>query len=212
MCSDDESEACSESASSFSASDRSESSGSELYSEPDSDRPLANTSKAKNPSKSVSPASGKTSAVTKKHRPEKKRQSKPGLKTPPVICYSSYFSGCSLHYISYRVFLQSAGAGNRRKSIKESNFAAQHADLLKPIYKYYQAMQFSTYGADFQWEANCRSRCVLMLLDAAKVALHTEKYNRFKKAVMAEFVEDTPRYSPLRLLMIKTGQYFVIRL
>ncbi len=114
--------------------------------------------------------------------------------------------------LNLTVFLQSAGAGNRRKSIKESYFAAQHANLLKPIYKYYQAMQFSTYCADFHWEGNCLSHCILMLLDAAKVALDTEKYNRFKKAVLAEHVEDTPRYSPLRLLMIKTGQYFVIRL
>ncbi len=70
MCSDNESVACS--ASSFSASDSSELSGSELDSEPDLDRLLANTSKAKNPSESVSPASGKTSSITKKHRQEKK--------------------------------------------------------------------------------------------------------------------------------------------
>ncbi len=51
-----------------------------------------------------------------------------------------------------------------------------------------------------------------MLLDSAKVALDTAKYNRFKKAALVEYVEDTPRYSPLRLLMIKTGQCFVISL
>ncbi len=91
----------------------------------------------------------------------------PGLKTPLVICYSSYFSGRLLHVKSYSVILQSAGAGNRRKSIKESNFAAQHADLLKPIYKYYQAMQFSTYSADFQWEANCYSILISLHPNAA---------------------------------------------
>jgi hypothetical protein len=94
------------------------------------------------------------------------------------------------------VFLQSAGAGNRRKSIKESNFAAQHADLLKPIYKYYQAMQFAIHGAHFQWEACNSVRCVRLLLDAAKQCHTPEDFTVFKKAVEAELDsdDDQPRY------------------
>ena len=91
---------------------------------------------------------------------------------------------------------------NRRKSIKESEFAVQYADLLKPIYKYYQAMQFSTYGAHFQWESNHRKRCVQMLLDAAKECHNNTDYICFKKAVQAELIGDhaAPRYHPLFIL------------
>ena len=56
----------------------------------------------------------------------------------------------------------------KRKSIKESIFAAEHAEVLKPIYKHHQAMQFSTNGHSFMWDAVKRKACVQMLLDAAK--------------------------------------------
>ncbi len=38
--------------------------------------------------------------------------------------------------------VSSSGKG-RRKSIKECNFAETHAELLKRIYKFYQAMHFA---------------------------------------------------------------------
>jgi len=84
----------------------------------------------------------------------------------------------------------SSGGKNRRKSIKESKFAAKYSDLLKPVYKYYQAMQFAAHGAHFQWEANHRARCVYMLLDAAKECHKTDTYTIFKNAVEAELHGD----------------------
>ena len=77
---------------------------------------------------------------------------------------------------------------NRRKLIKESKFTTKHADLLKPVYKYYQAMQFATYGAHFQWEACHSERCV----ERHK----PEDFTVFKKAVEAELHsdDDQPRY------------------
>ena len=85
---------------------------------------------------------------------------------------------------------------NRRKSIKESKFATKHADLLKPVYKYYQAMQFAVHGANFQWEACHRVRSVRLLLDAAKQCHTPEDFTVFKKAVEAELLndDDEPRY------------------
>lgn len=58
--------------------------------------------------------------------------------------------------------------------------------MLKPVYKFYQAMQFATHGARFQWEANYRLRCVHMLLDAAKECHKPADYATFKNAVEAE--------------------------
>ena len=104
--------------------------------------------------------------------------------------------------------------GNRRKSIKESGFAVKYADLIKPIYKYYQAMQFSTYGAHFQWESNYRKRCVQMLLDAAKECHNNTDYICFKKAVHAELLGDdsAPRYyAQIMFGSYKACQCFVIR-
>ncbi len=73
----------------------------------------------------------------------------------------------------------SANTANRRKSIKASTFADEYSDLLKPAYKYYQAMQFATHGAHFQGEADYRVRCVHMLLDAAKECHKPEDYPFF---------------------------------
>ena len=90
----------------------------------------------------------------------------------------------------------------KRKSIKESMFAAEHAEVLKPIYKFYQAMQFATNGHSFMWDAVKRKACVQMLLDAARECHPRETYTRFKKAVEAELVgkDGAPRYWPLRMM------------
>jgi hypothetical protein len=87
----------------------------------------------------------------------------------------------------------SAKTANRRKSIKASTFADKYSDLLKPAYKYYQAMQFATHGAHFQWEANYRARCVHMLLDAVKECHKPEDYAIFEKAVEEELHGDDGR-------------------
>ena len=79
--------------------------------------------------------------------------------------------------------LSSAG---KRKSIKESGLAKTFAEPLKPIYKYYQAMQFAALGHRFPWDAHSRKACVQTLLDAAKECLPRETYTQFKKAVEAE--------------------------
>jgi hypothetical protein len=81
---------------------------------------------------------------------------------------------------------ETVGTSGKRKSIKESGFAATQADLLKPIYKYYQAMHFASYGHRFKWDAPNRKVCVQMLLDAARECHSREIYTRFKKAVEAE--------------------------
>jgi hypothetical protein len=70
------------------------------------------------------------------------------------------------------------GNVNRHKSIKESMCVQEHAVLLKPIYKYYQAMQFASNSAHFQWDSNHHQRCVQMLIDAAKECHNTTDYNR----------------------------------
>ena len=90
----------------------------------------------------------------------------------------------------------------KRKSIKESMFAAEHAEVLKPIYKFYQAMQFATNGHSFGWDAVKRKACVQMLLDAARECHPRETYTRFKKAVEAELVgkDGAQRYWPLRMM------------
>ena len=76
----------------------------------------------------------------------------------------------------------------KRKSIKQSEFAATHAELLRPIYKYYQAMQFATHGHCFPWDATNRKACVQVLLDAARESLTREAYTQFKKDVQAELI------------------------
>ena len=65
--------------------------------------------------------------------------------------------------------------------------------MLKPVYKYYQAMQFATHAAHFQWEANYSGRCVHMLPDAAKECHKPEDYATFKNAVEAELHGDDGR-------------------
>jgi hypothetical protein len=70
----------------------------------------------------------------------------------------------------------------KRKSIKASRFAVTHAELLKPIYKfyYYQAMQFATHCHCFPWDAtNCKA-CVQMLLNTARYCHSSKTYTRFK--------------------------------
>lgn len=83
---------------------------------------------------------------------------------------------------------ETVSSSGKRKSIKASDFAATHAELLKPIYKYYQAMQFASYGHRFKRDALNRKVCVQMLLDAAKECHSREIYTRFKKAVEAELI------------------------
>ena len=51
---------------------------------------------------------------------------------------------------------EKGSSAGKRKSIKESIFAAKHAEALKLIYKYYQAMMFATYGHNFMWDAHNR--------------------------------------------------------
>jgi hypothetical protein len=79
-------------------------------------------------------------------------------------------------------------SSGKRKSIKESGFAATYAELLKPIYKYYQAMMLATFGHRFQWDAINRKACVRMLIDAARECHPRETYTHFKKAVEAELL------------------------
>lgn len=83
---------------------------------------------------------------------------------------------------------ETVSSSGKRKSIKQSDFAAIHAELLKPIYKFYQAMQFASYGHRFKWDAPSRKVCVQMLLDAARECHSREIYTRFKKAVEAELI------------------------
>lgn len=93
-------------------------------------------------------------------------------------------------------------SSNRRQSIKESEFAVQYRDLLKPIYPYYQAFHFAIYGADFQWESSNRKCCVQILLDAARQCHNESNYTTLRKAVHAELIgeQDNPRYIPLHML------------
>ena len=97
---------------------------------------------------------------------------------------------------------EKGGSAGKRKSIKESIFAAEHAEALKPIYKYYQAMMFAAYGHNFMWDASNRKTCVQMLIDAAYACHPLETYTRFKKAVQAEQVgkDGAPRYWPLCMM------------
>jgi hypothetical protein len=90
----------------------------------------------------------------------------------------------------------STGSVGTRKSIKESDFANTHAEVLKPLYKHYQAMQFAALGHRFPWDASSRKACVRALLDAARECHPCETYNHFKKAVEAELLgpEGTVRY------------------
>jgi hypothetical protein len=84
----------------------------------------------------------------------------------------------------------SVNTANRRKSIKESKIADKYSYLLKPLYKYYQAMHFATHGAHFQWEACHRERCIHLLLDAAKEWHTPDDYTILKKAVEEELHGD----------------------
>jgi len=93
-----------------------------------------------------------------------------------------------LHCLQSDKALASVGSAGKRKSIKQSEFAATHAELLRPIYKYYQAMQFATHGHCFPWDATNRKACVQMLLDAARESLTREAYTQFKKDVQAELI------------------------
>ena len=99
-----------------------------------------------------------------KHTP-KRRESKQGLETPPVICFfsSSCCTGMRYLHCLQSVKARDAEKGSssgKRKSIKESIFAVEHAEVLKPIYKYYQAMMFATHGHNFMWDAVRRKACV----------------------------------------------------
>ena len=126
--------------------------------------------------KKVKPASA---GNLKGKQPPEVRRSKPNRKSDDPLPDRHGSGGGS-----------SGGKKNRRKSIKESKFAKKYSELLKPVYKYYQAMQFAAHGAHFQWEANHRARCVYMLLDAAKECHNSETYTIFKNAVEAELHGD----------------------
>jgi hypothetical protein len=82
----------------------------------------------------------------------------------------------------------STGSVGTRQSIKESDFSNTYADLLKPLYKHYQAMQFAALGHRFPWNAASRKACVRALLDAAREVHPRETYTHFKKAVEAELL------------------------
>ena len=101
-----------------------------------------------------------------------------------------------LHCLQSDKALASVGSASKRKSIKQSDFATNHAALLKLIYKYYQAMQFATNGHCFPWDAINRKACVQMLIDAARECLSRENYTQFKKDVQAELIgtDGTVRY------------------
>ena len=83
---------------------------------------------------------------------------------------------------------ETVSSSGKRKSMKASDFAATHAELLKPIYKYYQAMTLATFGHRFQWDAINRKVCVRMLIDAARECHPRETYTHFKRAVEAELL------------------------
>ena len=103
---------------------------------------------------------------------------------------------CSFHCLQSAKKLVTGRSGGKRRSIKESEFAAEYAVMLKPVYKYYQAMQFATHGYRFQWDTAHRQDCIQMLLDAARECHTRDDYTRFKRAVRAELVgqHSTPRY------------------
>ena len=96
---------------------------------------------------------------------------------------------------------------NRRRSIKESEFAVEHNEILKHLYPIYQAMQFATYGAHFKWEASHRKLCVQALIDAAGVYCadigKPAEYHQFKDAVLEQLHGDShePRYIPLHMFL-----------
>ncbi len=86
--------------------------------------------------------------------------------------------------------VSSSGKG-KRKSIKESNFAETHAKLLKPIYKFYQAMHLPTTATSLSGThliVEDAFSLVQMHLDAARECHSREIYTRFKKAVEAELI------------------------
>lgn len=135
--------------------------------------------------RTAKPGTAKAGAVGKGRQQPDVRQSKPNRNaTPSGALAKAGAVGKGKQQLEVR---QSPGSKNRRKSIKESKFAEIHSELLKPVYKYYQAMHFATYGANFQWEATHRARCVRILLDAAKECHgDKEEFSVFEKAVEAE--------------------------
>ena len=92
---------------------------------------------------------------------------------------------------------------NRRRSIKESEFAVEHNEILKHLYPIYQAMQFATYGAHFKWEASHRKLCVQALVDAARAYYigieKPDEFPQFRQAVLDQLHGESQnlRYIPL---------------
>jgi len=125
------------------------------------------------------PARKKLKSGKGKQQPEV-RQSKQGIKS---TASRSDTSGSTSR----------VNTANRRKSIKDSKFVDKYSYLLKPLYKYYQAMHLATHGALFQWEACHREHCVHLLLDAAKELHSPDDYTILKKAVEEELHDGRPR-------------------
>ena len=70
---------------------------------------------------------------------------------------------------------ETGSSTGKSKSINESIFAATHAELLKPIYKVYQAMQFATHCPSFLWDAVHRKAGVQPALRSKGVSLPRKK-------------------------------------
>ena len=190
---------CSASGESESGSEYSAHSPTELSSNLDSDvdRKRKRPKSATQPENTQAAGKGKAKTAT-----PKRKESLNGGKTPQVICFfllcNSVMVLSDLHCLQ-RITAQVSDTHDRtgkRKSIKESGFGTTYAEQLKPIYKYYQDMQFAALGHRFPWDAPNRKACVQALLDAAKECHPRETYIHFKKAVEAELLgtDGTLRY------------------
>lgn len=96
------------------------------------------------------------------------------------------------------------GVMRHRRSIAGSALAQKHKNVLRGIYKSFQALQFSLNGPYFQWETVHRVSNARLLVDAARRALgeHSPEYRSFRKDIEKEIRvsrdgDETVRYSLL---------------
>jgi hypothetical protein len=88
-------------------------------------------------------------------------------------------------------------------SIAKSALAHKHKDILRKVYKEFQAMFFSLHGPSAHWESVHRQSNALLLVDAARKALgeHSPEFRSFSKDIMAELVPSDEGGEALRYLL-----------
>ena len=81
-----------------------------------------------------------------------------------------------------------ATSNRQHRSIKKCALARKYKDIMRKVYKEFQAMFFALHGPLAHWETMHRESNALLLVDAARKALgeRSTEFRSFSKDIMAE--------------------------